>query len=303
MTFWPLTNSDLPTNQTFHQFHDLYTELDLHRIMSGFHGAFATGVASHQGTLTLPDTWFRPPFWDLLMLQLLRPNSSNLPCLCSTFHLEYPLVLSRFYLTNFNWDLDLWLFYLKMYKYLPFASMYEIWKLNDDNYSSYCVCPKMLTMFSCDLDLWPFDPKMYTYRPPAIVHLCMRYEICMLKTTQLIVSEPKCWQSSVVTLTFDLLTPKCIGILLSPSCIYVWNMKSVRWKRLKVSCQNQSVDRQTDGQTDGRTDRQTDKTDSYRIYIWLNNEISYILCNYQLAFVPMGIHFLVNDFNNKIYLN
>ena len=65
--------------------------------MSGFHGAFATGVASQQGTLTLPDTWFRPPFWDLLMLQLLRPNSSNLPCLYSTFHLEYPLVLSRFY--------------------------------------------------------------------------------------------------------------------------------------------------------------------------------------------------------------
>ena len=96
MTFWPLTNSDFPTDQTFHQFHDLYTELDLHRIMSGFHGAFATGVASQQGTLTLPDTWFRPPIWDLLMLQLLRPNSSNLPCLYSTFHLEYPLVLSRF---------------------------------------------------------------------------------------------------------------------------------------------------------------------------------------------------------------
>ena len=65
-------------------------------IMSGFHGAFATGVACQQGTLTLPDTWFRPLFWDLLMLQLLGPNSSNLPCLYSTFHLEYPLVLSRF---------------------------------------------------------------------------------------------------------------------------------------------------------------------------------------------------------------
>ena len=71
-----------------------YTEL------RGFHGAFATGVASQQGALTLPDTWFRPPFWDLLMLQLLRPNSSNLPCLYSTFHLEYPLVLSRFYLLH-----------------------------------------------------------------------------------------------------------------------------------------------------------------------------------------------------------
>ena len=96
MTFWALTISDFPTDQTFYQFHDLYTELDLHRIMSGFHGAFATGVASQQGTLTLPDTWFRPPFWDLLVLQLLRPDSSNLPCLYSTFHLEYPWILSRF---------------------------------------------------------------------------------------------------------------------------------------------------------------------------------------------------------------
>ena len=96
MTFWRLTNSGFLTDQTFHQFHDFYTELDLHRIIGGFHGTFATGVASQQGTLTLPDTWFRPPFWDLLVLQLFRPDSSNLPCLYSTFHLEYPLVLSRF---------------------------------------------------------------------------------------------------------------------------------------------------------------------------------------------------------------
>ena len=30
-------------------------------IMSGYHVAFATGVACQQGTLTLLDTWFRPP--------------------------------------------------------------------------------------------------------------------------------------------------------------------------------------------------------------------------------------------------
>ena len=65
-------------------------------IMSGLHGGFAKGLAWQQGTLTLPDTWFRPPLWDLLVLQLLRPDSSNFPCLYSTFHLEYPLVLSRF---------------------------------------------------------------------------------------------------------------------------------------------------------------------------------------------------------------
>ena len=34
------------------------------------------------------------------MLKLLRPNSSNLPCLYSTFQLEYPLVLSRFYFAH-----------------------------------------------------------------------------------------------------------------------------------------------------------------------------------------------------------
>ena len=91
MTFWPLTNSDFPTDKTFHQFHDLDTELDHHPIISGFHWAFATGVASQQGTLTLLDTWFRPPFWDVLVLQLLRPDSSNLLCLYSTFHLGIPL--------------------------------------------------------------------------------------------------------------------------------------------------------------------------------------------------------------------
>ena len=60
-------------------------------IMSGFHGAFATGVACQQGTLTLPDTWFRPPFWDLLMLQLLRP----IPRTCHVF--------TRLFTSNTPW--------------------------------------------------------------------------------------------------------------------------------------------------------------------------------------------------------
>ena len=60
------------------------------------HGNRLSNERFDANCFTLPDTWFRPPFWDLLKLQFLRPNSSNLPCLCSTFHLEYPLVLSRF---------------------------------------------------------------------------------------------------------------------------------------------------------------------------------------------------------------
>ena len=39
------------------------------------------------------------------------------------------------------------------------------------------------------------------------------------------------------------LTPKCVCIFLSPSCIYVWNMKAVRWKLVKLLFQNQIVDK------------------------------------------------------------
>ena len=111
------------------------------------------------------------------------------------------------------------------------------------NYSSYCVRTKVLTKFCCDLDLWPFDPKMYKYLTLTILHLCMTYQSCTLNTTQVIVSEPKRWPSSVVSLTFDLLIPKFINIFLSPSCIYLWNMKAVCWTLPKLSCQNHSVDK------------------------------------------------------------
>ena len=91
-------------------------------IMSGFHGALATGVACQQGTLTLPDTWFRPPLWDLLVLHLLRPDSSNLPCLYSTFHLEYPLVLSRFCFLYVTYVESLFLKQIYSFNYYSFKA-------------------------------------------------------------------------------------------------------------------------------------------------------------------------------------
>ena len=82
----PLTNvkwhSDLwqtVTSQPIRLFTNSMTlipSLTLHRIMSGFHGRVL---------VTRPDTWFRPPVWNLLVLQLLRPDSSFLPCPYSTF--------------------------------------------------------------------------------------------------------------------------------------------------------------------------------------------------------------------------
>ena len=86
MAFWPSTSyTDVHTNQTFH----LVTEIDLHRMMSGIHGAFATDMACRQGMVTLPDT-LTHPFWDFLMIKLLRPVFPKLPCLLSTFHLNIP---------------------------------------------------------------------------------------------------------------------------------------------------------------------------------------------------------------------
>ena len=72
-------------------------------IMSGFHGAFATGVACQQGTLILPDTWFRPPLWDLLVLQFLRPDSSNLPCLTRLFTSNTPWYFLDFAYIHCSW--------------------------------------------------------------------------------------------------------------------------------------------------------------------------------------------------------
>ena len=102
MTFWSLTNSYFPTNQTFHQFHDLDTKLDLHRlwVVSMDHLQRVWYASRERLPFRTPGSV--PPLWDLLVFQLLRPDSSNLPCLYSTFRLEYPFLLSRFCLVNYK---------------------------------------------------------------------------------------------------------------------------------------------------------------------------------------------------------
>ena len=76
--FWSLTNNDFPTNQTFHNFMTLIPSLDLHRlwVVSIEHLQRVWHASRERLPFRTPGS--RPPFWDLLMLQLLRPNSSNL---------------------------------------------------------------------------------------------------------------------------------------------------------------------------------------------------------------------------------
>ena len=97
-------------------------------------GAFATGVTCQQGTLFLLDTLLRPPFWDLLMFKLLRPDSPNLPCLYSTFHLEYPLVISWVCFTSAS---VLFIFYF--YHHICLCNDFYGFFLLDGCWSSVCI--------------------------------------------------------------------------------------------------------------------------------------------------------------------
>ena len=93
-----LTNIDFSTDQPFHKFHDLDTELDLHLIMSGFRGTIAMGVAYASreglpfrtpGSVPRFGTWLCSNCWDQIS------RTCHVFTRLLTFQ-EYPSVLSRF---------------------------------------------------------------------------------------------------------------------------------------------------------------------------------------------------------------
>ena len=76
---------------TLNRFDDR-TELDLHQIKRGFLGVFAMGEACQKGALTLSGNLVPSLlFWSCLCSYCW----DQIPCPYSTFHLEYPSVLSR----------------------------------------------------------------------------------------------------------------------------------------------------------------------------------------------------------------
>ena len=136
----------------------------------------------------------------------------------------------------------------------------NVWNLYVE-YWSFCVRTKVWSIFSFDLDLFipkcigiflspsciyvwnmkalrckllklscqnkskvqsrPLDPKVYRYLFSH--HSASMYEISMLKTTQVIVSEPECWQSSV--LTFDPKMYIYVSFIYHPVSMYkIWKV-------------------------------------------------------------------------------
>ena len=64
--------------------------------MSGFHGAFATGVACQQGTLIFPDTWLRPTIVGLACAPIVETRFLELVMSLLDFSPRIPLGTSRF---------------------------------------------------------------------------------------------------------------------------------------------------------------------------------------------------------------
>ena len=64
-----------------------------------FPWSICNGCGMPAGNAYLQDTWFRP-ILGLANAPIVETKLPNLPCLYSTFHLEYPLVLSRFCFTD-----------------------------------------------------------------------------------------------------------------------------------------------------------------------------------------------------------
>ena len=118
--------------------------------------------------------------------------------------------------------------------------MYTICTLYVANCSSNCVRTKVFTKFRVTLifDLLIQNVKVSSSHHPAFI-----YEVWKLHTETYSSYRVRTKELTKFSWDLDLWTPQCLGICPSPSCIYVWNIKAVRWKLLKLWCQNQIVDK------------------------------------------------------------
>ena len=102
----------------------------------------------------------------------------------------------------------------------------------------------VFTFFVMTLTFYPLTRKMYRYFPQFILHLRIRYESSMLKTTGMIVSEPVLTKFSLTPwpMTIYPLTQMLRYLPLTIRHLFM-KFESLSWKLIKLSCQNQSVDK------------------------------------------------------------
>ena len=135
---------------------------------------------------------------------------------------------------------------------------YEVsWELvqRGSSYAQKTILPNPM---HCDLDLWPFDPKVYRTHPWLMGSVPVKFHDDRYKGEAVMLHEFILPNLCIVTLTFDLLTPRSTGPILDSRGVCLWSFMRIGVKgeavmRMKPFYLTMRL--QTDGQTDGRTDR------------------------------------------------
>ena len=96
---------------------------------------------------------------------------------------------------KFRCDLDLWT--PKCIGIFLSPSCIYVWNMKAVHWKLLKLLCQNQSVDKVPLWPWPltFWPHNVWYLPLPILHICMKYECCTLKITQVIVSEPKCWQT------------------------------------------------------------------------------------------------------------
>jgi len=104
----------------------------------------------------------------------------------------------------------------------------------------------------CDLDLWHSDLKMYRGHLLTMTNLPTKYHDCHSETFQDIERMYGFCIISTVTLTFDPVTSKCIGVICWPWPIFQPSSMTVTQKLFKILSGHDVANGRTYRQTDGR---------------------------------------------------
>jgi len=119
---------------------------------------------------------------------------------------------------------------------------------------NHCITKRILMTLTFDLKAC--ETKFNTWHVLTKTNQRVKYESVVINSYRDNERKPFCFvvlQVTHVTLTFDLVSPKSIGVLSLPRPISTWNMKALWYVVLKIMIGNHLVNRQTDCLTDIQT--------------------------------------------------
>ena len=131
----------------------------------------------------------------------------------------------------------------------------EVWKFSVEKYSSYRSTKKVWTDRRTDGQTDPRWPILELDQDLTQTNILTKFESSLQKSIPVIAAQCSIRERNVknpkklpVTLTFDIMTPKTIGVLLIWYITHIQSLKVLGWKVFELSQHKESVDGQTDRQ-------------------------------------------------------